>query len=245
VIALLKSEVLKLRTTRLVWLLAGIAQLVVIAGVSGLVLSGGDLAKSDTVGKAVAHVGLVSLLALILGIFAVAGEYRHRTITDSYLSTPRRGNVLIAKTIVYALVGLAMGLASGVTAVIATKIWWAAKGYSLSLGSAEIWRTFAGGVVWNAVFAAIGVGVGAIVRNLAAAVAAALAWIALVEGIVGQLVGDGLRRWLPFSAGQALGRATVGGAGHLPQWGAGTLLVGYAVVLAALAASITLRRDVT
>jgi ABC-2 type transport system permease protein len=243
--SLLKVEILKLRTTRIGWLLLAVAQLIVIAGVSGLVLSDADLAKTDTASKAVAHVGLVSLCALILGIFAIAGEYRHQTITDTYLSMPRRGWVLAAKVVAYTSAGVVMGLISSVTVLVTAKIWWAAKGVPLDLTNADLWRTLVGGVAWNAGFAAIGVALGALVRNLAAAIAAALAWIALVEGIVGQLVGDGLRRWLPFSAGQALGRAAVGGAGHLPQGGAAVVLAGYAGLISLVAVSITLRRDVT
>jgi ABC-2 type transport system permease protein len=242
---LLTTEVLKLRTVRAPLLLLAAAELIVIAGVSGLVLSGEDLTDSDTATKALAHVGLASLCSLVLGILAVAGEYRHKTITDTYLSTPRRDRPLLAKLAVYTAAGLALGLIASVTALLAAKIWWAAKGESFDLTDADVWRTVAGGIAWNAAFAAIGVGVGALVRNLAGAIAVALAWIALVEGIVGQLIGSGLTRWLPFAAAQALGRTNVGNDDQLPQWGAAAVLGGYLVLLAVLAASNTLRRDVS
>ena len=79
-----------------------------------------------------------------------------------------------------------------------------------------------------------------------AAVAAALAWIAVVEGIVGQLAGPGLARWLPFSASESLDRASLTPSGGLlPQWGGGLVLLGYAALFAAAALLITLKRDVT
>ena len=78
------------------------------------------------------------------------------------------------------------------------------------------------------------------------AIAAALAWIALVERIAGQLAGAGLARWLPLRASQALGRVSLTGtAGLLPRWGGGLVLAGYAIAFAAAAMVTTLRRDVT
>ena len=116
--------------------------------------------------------------------------------------------MIAAKLAVY---GLAGGLAgAGVRAPpwLVTAAWWAAKGGSFQLSSAGTWRTLGGGVAVSIAFALIGVGVGALIRNLVAAVAAALAWIALVEGIAGQLLGSGLARWLPFYASESLDRAT-------------------------------------
>lgn len=243
---LIRSEFRKLTTVRSPWLLLAAGPLLVVAGVTGLVQSGGDVHDPAVQSKALAHVALAALFTLIFGIFAVAGEYRHGTVTDTFLSTPARDRVVAAKLAVYGSVGAVAGLVSAAVAVAVTAAWWSAKGGSFHLSAAGSWRTLAGGVAVNVAFAAIGVGVGALLRNLALAIAAALAWIALVEGIAGQLVGTGLARWLPFSASQALGRANLTGTARLlPQWGGALVLAGYAIAFAAVAMVTTLRRDVT
>jgi len=246
VLPLIRSEFRKLSTVRSPWLLLAAGPLLVVAGVTGLVQSGGNVHDPAVQSKALAHVALAALFTLIFGIFAVAGEYRHGTVTETFLSTPARGRVVAAKLAVYGSAGAVAGLVSSTVAVAVTAAWWLAKGGSFSLTAADSWRTLAGGVAVNIGFAAIGVGVGALLRNLAVAIAAALAWIALVEGVAGQLIGAGLARWLPFSASEALGRANMTGAsGFLPQWGGGLVLAGYAIAFAAVAMVTTLRRDVT
>jgi ABC-2 type transport system permease protein len=244
-IGLLRIEWLKLRSVRSPWFLLLGGPALVVAGVSGLVVSKADLARSATVATAAAHVGLVSMISLVLGIIVVAGEYRHRTISDTFMSEPRRSSIVIAKLVVASGMGFLNGIISAVAAILAIIVWWKVKGTGLDLSGGDLWRTLVGGVLWNVGFAAIGVGVGALVRNLAASIAVALVWIALVEGVVGQLVGD-LARWLPLASGTALGKGPAL-ASRTPVTqveGAITLAV-YAAVLAAIALMTSVRRDVS
>jgi ABC-2 type transport system permease protein len=237
------AEFRKLRTVRGGWLLLAAAQAVVVAGVSGLMVRRADVASLDAQREAVAHIGLVSLFSLLLGITAVAGEYRHRTISDAYLSTPRRYRVVLAKLGVHTAAGVVFGVVAAVTALVTSAVWLAAKGSALDLSAWPLWRTVLGGIGWNAAFAAIGVGIGALITNVFAAVAAALAWLALIEGIAGQLLG-GAGRWLPFALGSALD-GLPGASGGTPQWQAGLALAGYAAAFAAAGMLTTVRRDIT
>jgi ABC-2 type transport system permease protein len=238
---LMGSEVLKLRTIRSPWLLLAVAQLVILIGVGGAVLDY-QPDPQETARSAMAHVGLVSIFALMLGILAVAGEYRHRTITDTYLTTPRRREVIFAKLAVYSGVGLAFGVVSAIVALLTTMALLILKGDAVDLSKMSLWWVAIGGVLWNAVFAAVGVSIGAMVRNLVGAIAGALAWIALIEGVLSELLDD-LARWLPFTAGMALGRLP-GLDNGLPQWAGGLMLVGYTALFVAVAVSFTIRRDV-
>ncbi|BCJ44069.1 ABC transporter permease [Actinoplanes ianthinogenes] len=238
---MIAAEFRKLRTVRSTWLLLITAQLVVAAGVSGLMTSQADALTPEGQRDAIAHAGLVSIFALVLGILAVAGEYRHRTITDTYLTEPRRERVVLAKLAVNVVAGLVFGLVAATVAVTATAIWVAAKGGTMAW-SADLWQTAGGAVGWNVAFAALGVGVGALVTNPLAAIAGSLAWIALIEGIVGQLFEHALR-WLPFRLGPAL--EGLGGQGFPSAWSAGLALSGYAVAFVAAAVATTIRRDVS
>jgi ABC-2 type transport system permease protein len=243
---LIRSEVLKLRTVRAPWPLIAAGPVLVLAGISGLVVSGTSLHDPTAQAKALSHVGLTSIFALLLGITAVAGEFRHRTITDTYLSAPARGRVIGAKLVVYVALAALAGVVSTLVGLAVAAAWWAERSAPFGWGDPAMWATIGGGIAWNAIFAAIGVSAGALIRNLVGAVAASLAWIALVEGVVGQLIGN-LARWLPFYAGQALG---AGGTAMLPErllprLGALVVLLVYAAIFALAALAGSVRRDVT
>jgi ABC-2 type transport system permease protein len=150
---------------------------------------------------------------------------------------------VLAKLAVHTAAGIVFGLSAAISALGSTAAWLAVRGGTMHFGDTDLWRTVAGGIAWNAVFAALGVGVGALITNQIGAIATALAWLALVEGLVAQLIGDA-RQWLPFALGSALDRLPTVVQGPA-QWVAGLALLGYAAAFIAVAVRTTTRRDVT
>src|SRR5258708_5620634 len=152
---LIRTELLKLRTVRSPWLVLGAAPLVVAAGISGLVVSEGKSLTTARQSDALAHGGLASLPTPIFGHLAVGGEYRHKPITDAYLGPPRRGRVIVAKLVVYPLLGALTGVVAAAVGVFVAAVWWSGRGVAFDWSNTDMWVTIGGGIAWNAAFAAI------------------------------------------------------------------------------------------
>jgi ABC-2 type transport system permease protein len=98
----------------------------------------------------------------------------------------------------------------------------------------------------SALWAALGVGLGAVVRNQVAAIVGLCAWVFIVEVILFQYL-PGVGRYAPGVAGTAMTGDTVGdsSAHLLSAVGGGALLAGYAAAVVLAGALITNRRDLT
>jgi ABC-2 type transport system permease protein len=241
---LVAAEWLKLRTTRVLHGVVPATVAVSVAAVAGSVLAADRsdvvLASSEGVRRILPVTGTGALLVLIAGIAITAGEYRHGTAADTFLTTPRRHRVVVAKLAVGAAVGAATGVLMSSAAVAAAAGVYQVKGATLPVGDGELWWTLAGVVAYTTLFAVMGVALGALVRNQVLAVAGALAWIAVVEHILVNLVPD-VGRWLPAAAGQAIVRTPLDGL--LSPLGGAALLAAYAAAFAVVGMRVTAVRD--
>ncbi len=207
-IDLLAGEWLKLRTTRLLWGMIPATVALSFAAVAGAVLaadSADELESADGIRRVLSVTGTGAILVLVVGILISAGEYRHGTAADTFLTTPRRHRVLAAKLTVGAGVGLAAGVITSVACVGIADVLYGLDNATFPFGDAEVWLTVAGTLAYTTLFAVLGVAIGSLVRNQVLAVAVALAWFAVVEHTLVTLVPD-LGRWLPAAAGQAIVR---------------------------------------
>jgi ABC-2 type transport system permease protein len=244
VTALIRTELLRLRTTRSTWVLLAVGLLLtlgwaaaVLANVGGMgaAVKGSVELRADLL--AASGVGLFPLL--LLGVVAVTGEFHHGTVTATFLVTPRRWRVLAAKAAACTLVG-ALGVivllaAPWTLGLLAGAVDPAVDGALLAL----IGRSMLVAACW----ALLGVAVGAAVRNQTVAVAVPLVWFLLVETLIPAYGLSELVPWLPGGATTALSGGIF--AGVLPGWAALLVLVGYVLALLIPGARALARRDIT
>jgi len=237
-IDLLAAEWLKLRTTRLLYGMIPATVALSFAAVAGAVLAAdnaAELESTDGIRRVLSVTGTGAILVLVVGILISAGEYRHGTAADTFLTTPRRHRVVAAKLAVGAGVGLAAGVITSVACVGIASILYAVDGATFPFGDVEVWLTLVGTLGYTTLFAILGVALGSLVHNQVLAVAGALAWLAVIEHTLVNLVPD-LGRWLPAAAGQAIVRtplddllSPLAGAAVLTTYGVAIALAGIRV----------------
>jgi len=238
----LRSELLKQRSTQttlyLFLAMFGLVALAVTMHV--LTLSAGDLAsraRQLEVFQVGSRAGM--LFAGLAGAIAITAEIRYGTIRPTFLATPRRGPVIAAKLAISGLAGIVFGLlAEGLMAGDAA-VAFAVRGIGNQLTSGDYLQLLAGGAAAAALWAAAGVGIGALVRNQVGALVGLCAWMFVIEATFESFL-PSVGRLLPGGAGLAL----AGNSDELSAGVAALLLVLYAAVAAAGGWRATLRRDI-
>ena len=246
---LVHAELLKLRTTRTTVVVAVLAAVGTAALVAVVLLLAGRPGQPALGADALRQLVLVpaqplTLAALVLGILGMAGELRHGTATSTFLVTPARGRVVAAKLAAAAVAGLAMALLSSAAVLAVGLPWLRAKGVEVAATDPGLAARVAGLAAAVALFAVLGVGLAALLRNQVAAVIVGLLWwTQMIEQLlVGVLHQPGLERWLPMGAASALTRP---GGGAVPMWAGALVLAAYGLVLALAGGRLVVRRDLT
>jgi len=256
---LVRVELLKLRTMRVTYgLLAAAAA--VTALFSSLQASGAGrsvppVSTAAGLSDVTTATGVAMILAAVLGVIVTSGEFRHTNITLTYLATPDRRRVLGAKAIATAFAGACYGLAAGIVATAVGLAFVAAHGDPVTVGAATLTGHIAGAGAGAALLAALGVGVGSLIRAQLAGVIGVFVWCMVIETILGGSL-SAIRPYLPYTAATTLGGAKLGagafGPGYsisaqqaLPFLAAAALLAAVAAAVAAIASRTTVRQDIT
>jgi ABC-2 type transport system permease protein len=238
-VRLLRAELLKLRTTprTVVGLILPLLAIVVLGAVGNIT---GDHDASTVVGDILDVVGFASVIALILGVLIVTWEFRHNTIAGTFMVEPRRERVLGAKTAAAMLTGALLAVIAVALALSIAYVWIGGDpGVSFDV-SGRAARLVAAAALWGA----IGVGVGAIVRGQALAIVLSFIWILIVEPLVVGLY-DTVGRYLPGQVLDELAGGAGGDNAHIATGAAVALSFAYVAAIVGVGAALTVRRDVT
>jgi ABC-2 type transport system permease protein len=264
--ALVRAELKKILSTRLWWgLLIGA---VVFSGIQSLAnaLVAGMEAGGPGMGampglesaEAVRSVYPMAMFtgtymfALVLGITGMTGEHRYQTITSTFLVSPRRARVVVAKILAHAVMGVLYGLVGLVTVLVVGGATMSIRGYGLGLDADRLWVTNALAVLAVAIWAVVGIGVGTLIRSQIAAIVIALLFTFLIEPLLTFALAaietvdlDWLVKWLPSNASSALMAPGDVLIEYLAWWAGGLVLLGYGLALAVLGVLLSVRRDVS
>jgi ABC-type transport system involved in multi-copper enzyme maturation permease subunit len=266
-----RSETTKQFTTAIWWILALV--LVVYIGSTtaalGFVFAAAATGALPGNAPALPEDGLAAILystatavgyvfPLLIGTLMVTTEFRHKTLTPTFLATPRRGLVLWAKLLVGVVMGALFGILGVVSSVGPAAAFLSGYGIDTALTSPDTWAQLGRMTLAFVLWTLIGVGVGALVRNQVGAVVGVLVFTQFLEPIGRTAAGfvEGLAditRYLPGAASDALvgaslfSTATPGMPAEDPLewWVGGLVLLGYAVVLVLIGHLTSWRRDVS
>lgn len=270
-LAAIGAEFQKIFTTRMWWILTLVlvAYVALLAGglgaFFGWLTSNPDAAVE---GQAAPPVdGLAPLIysfatavgyvfPVLLGALATTGEFRHQTLTPTFLASPRRAVVLMAKVKALFIMGAVLGVAAFAASISAGAGALAAFDLPTELGDTDTWAMFGRGVLAMALWAAVGVGLGALVPSQVASIVIVIAFTQFLEPTLRFAAGfnevtANIAQFLPGAASDALVGASfysvaMAGGGPVLEWWQGGL------VMLAIAAAATIggyftswRRDVT
>ena len=255
---LIRAELRKLFTTK-TWLLLliGTVLLSLVPVVLNLAFAGqksnGSVALPEITDPRIQELILTgpstaTIFIAILGVIGITQEYRHRTATPTFLTTPTRWKVIVAKLVTYLGLGVVYAAVAAVFVVAVGALWINGAGGDFTLAG-DNWKILVGAAIAAALYGIVGVGFGALVRNQVGAVVGLLAYLFVIENIIGGIPATrDIYKFLPGGASSAMYSYTdIPGASVdlLTPFQGGLLLTGYGLVFTAIALFISTRREVT
>ena len=259
---ILNSEWIKLRSLRsTAWCYAIV--LILSFGL-GLLLAAslGPIAGAAGVGTSVLAVqiattgiGFTQLVVSVLGALVITGEYSTGMIRSTITAVPTRLPALVAKSLVFGVVTFAVGLVSIVGTALITAPLLSSAGVAPDFGDGKYLLSLLGGAGFLALVGVLALSLGAIIRNSAGGIAAALGLtlvlptvVQIFAAITNEAWASNIGAFLPSAAGTKMYEySTFGpaipGVIVLDQLQGTLVLVAWVVVFFAIASALLKRRD--
>ncbi len=171
---LLKAEYLKIRTTNVWWLLGifavlatGLALLVNILTFHNDTVRNGS--PADIVGGSAniftSGQFFGAMFALLLATLTITNEFHHQTVTTTFLATPHRTSVILAKFVVSMIAAAGLWLLSTVIDLIVGALYFSGYGFDSNIGNSKVVEAIFLSLLVYGLWAIFGVGLGVLMRS--------------------------------------------------------------------------------
>jgi ABC-2 type transport system permease protein len=243
-IAVIRAEFLKMRTTRTVYgLLAAMLALVAFSVVAGLGNDPYAWRSTSLVDQEFLFMAgsVMWLFVLVLGIRSFTDEFRHGSIVPTLLADPDRRSVLFAKVVTVAATSLVFFVAAYALALAIGLPRLASVGADTSVSTGAMAEMLGLSAGTTLLWAGLSVGLGLAIRHQVGAIVGAFVWIFFIESFL-EGPAPNIVKYLPVHAWIAVN----GPAGDMvlsPLWG-GMVLVAWAAAVIGAGALLMQRRDI-
>jgi hypothetical protein len=275
---LVRSELRKYFTTRMWWGMALSMFLVgalfaaftgaftlygeLPAGPNDSMVSLGDVLPDLTKARMIYTGGIqfAYMLALVIGVLSMGQEFRHKTVSGTFLAGPRRHQVVAAKVVALIAIITVNAVAFLAGSLLGGGILLATADAAIFPQPAALLQTFALMLLILVVWGLIGLGLGVLLTNQVAALFIGIALTLIVEPLIAFGLtfvdgGEAVARFFPsqaatatlslFSGVDPAIAEMMGASGDQLSWWAGALtLLAYALVMTLIGLWLTRRRDI-
>lgn len=208
-------------------------------------LGAADRAAFDPLDDTFQFVQIAPLFLGVVGALVVTNEYGGSLIRTTFTATPQRGLVLAAKAVLVGLITFAVSAVICFTAFFAGQAMLSGRAPHVSLGDPGVLGHVIGSIYYLTATGLIGLFVGALLRNAAAAISGTFALMLVLPILLNKLPADAVTRhgvpYLPFNLGWSLWHSS--SPGHVSGNTAVLAVTVWVLGLASLATFVLHRRD--
>ena len=190
----------------------------------------------DPTGISQSGVAIASVAIVVLGVLCVSSEYSSGMIRTSLIAVPKRGRVLAAKSLVFAMATFVVGEVVSFAAFFAGQALISGHAPHAALGDPGVARAVVGAGLALTALAVLSVAVGTLLRHPAAGIACMVAVLFVLPGIA-QALPDSWRNpvteYWPTQAGGQIASVHIAPHSLQPWPGFGVMCLFVAIVYAA------------
>jgi ABC-2 type transport system permease protein len=192
-----------------------------------------------------AGLGLGQLALCVLGVIVISSEYTTGAIRASLLAVPRRVRVLVAKSVVFAVLDLIVSaITVFVTFFLTTAI--LHSHIVVSLGQPNVTRAVIGAILYLTVLGLFAMAIGGLIRHTAGGISIVIASVIVVPPLISLIPGtiaNHIHGYWPTVAGELVAQTSQQSGDVLSGWQGFGVFCAWTALLLAACGWLLVRRD--